>query len=103
MLVEAQRTDVTEPFRVVDQGPAVGDDGVVDGVPVAPEFLGHVADGLAPPTDLVGRPPSRAVGQGQTWRSDPVIDLGPGPPVALSLPAREAPLVPHEGDLAAGH
>jgi hypothetical protein len=38
---------------VVDQDFAIGDDGVVHGVPVAPELLGHLVDGATLATDIL--------------------------------------------------
>ena len=39
-LVETERLHDTEPVGVVDQGSAIGDDGVIHRVPVAPELDG---------------------------------------------------------------
>ena len=86
-----------------NQGFAVGEDGVVDGVPLAAEVLGHAIDVAPEAAHLKGRPTTSPVGQAEMWRRDPVVDLGPGDLVAHGLEADEAPLVPHQGDLSPGH
>jgi len=46
VLVDPEDPDAVEPGRVVDQDPpALGEDGVVGGVPRDPESLGNAGDG----------------------------------------------------------
>ncbi len=53
---------------VIDQGGAIGDDGVVDGVPVSAELDGHLVDRAAPASDLFGHPPPGPVPKRQARR-----------------------------------
>ena len=63
-LVEPERADVAEALGVVDERLAVGDDGVVDGVPVTAELPGHLVDAPCAPADL-------SVAQRPAGRSSP--------------------------------
>jgi len=59
-LVEPQRLDDAETVRVVvDKGRPLGDDRIVDGVPVAAELPGDPAHAARTASHLLGDPPSR--------------------------------------------
>ena len=80
-LVEPERGDLADAVVVSDeQGLAIGDDGVVDGVPVTSELGGHLVDAPGAAADLVGGPPGGAVGHHLAGRGDPVVLLGPTDP-----------------------
>ena len=94
-LVEAERADGTITIRViVTKRLAIGDDGVVHGVPVTSELAGDLVDGSREATDLLGDPTPRPVGHRHPGRADPRVLLGPGDPRAQLVRAGEAPLVP---------
>jgi len=61
---------------VIDQGFAIGDDGVVDRVPIAAELFGHLVDAASAPADLFGDPAAGSVGHGKTRRPDAIILFG---------------------------
>ena len=64
VLVDADDGDPVEPGRVVDQNPlALGEDGVVGGVPGHPEGLGDPGDGQVLAHDPLQRPAQPAAGQ----------------------------------------
>ncbi len=70
---------MADPDRVVDKHGAVGDDGVVDGVPVTAELDGDFVHRAPPPPHLLGQPPPGPIGQGQPGeamaRSSTVQDM----------------------------
>ena len=63
-LVEAEGLDGPEPVGVIDQSGAVGDDGVVHRVPVAPELDSDLVDTAGVAADLFGDPPAGPVASG---------------------------------------
>ena len=95
-LVEAEGIDVPDPFGVVDQGGPVGDDGVVDGVPVAAQLPGQIADGPTPAADLFGHPPPGPVRHRQARCGDVRGGLGERPDLTVLRRADPAALVPHQ-------
>ena len=78
-LVQAQGVDLADPVRVLDQGLAVGDDDVVDGVPVTAELAGQIRDRAATAADLLSDPPAGPVGHHQPGRPDRGHRLGDRP------------------------
>ena len=64
--------------RVVHQRLAVGDDGLVDGVPVTAEVPGHFVDRTGVPSHLFGGPTSCPAGHDQAGEGDARILFGPG-------------------------
>jgi len=95
-LVEAEGLDRAEATRVIDQGSAIGDDGVVDRVPVAAQFGGHLVHTARAPADLFGDPPAGPVGHGQTRRRDAVVLLGPAAVGAVGIRTAPPVLVPEQ-------
>lgn len=93
-LVETRGTDLSAPIKVVDQGFAIGDDGVVDGVPVAAELLGHLIDCAALAGDVFSDLERGSSSRLHPRMSDPLISLCPAP--LRAVPVRTAPpaLVP---------
>ena len=61
-LVQAEGHHVAEAFRVLHEGHAIGDDRVVDRVPVATQLLGHLVDAAPPEPHLARRPSPSAIG-----------------------------------------
>ena len=95
-LVQPERGHRADPIRVVDEPAAVGDDRVVDRVPVAAEIMSDLRDGAAVTPDLEGHPPPGPVGQLQTRRRDRLTGLGPRGRRTRPLGAAPAALVPHQ-------
>src|ERR1035437_4378002 len=98
-LIEAQGRNRPEALRVVvDQGGAIGDDRVVDRVPVTPEFDGDLvhAAGVAP--DLFGGPPASPVAHRHARSTDAQLLCDPGPRGACLFRALP-PVVAGTGDL----
>lgn len=77
-LIEPERGRDPDACRVIHQPAAVGDDRVVDRVPVTAQVLGDLADRAAVEADLVGRPAARPVSQPQPCSRDRRCGLGPG-------------------------
>ncbi len=64
VLVHADDLDLVEPVRIVDQHPAaLGDDGVVGGVPRHAQTLGDPGHGQVLAHDADQRPPQRSTGE----------------------------------------
>lgn len=59
--VEAERLHGADPTGIVDQGGAIRDHGVVDGVPVTSQLLGDLVDAAGVAAYLLSRPSSRPV------------------------------------------
>lgn len=98
-LVEAERVHGADAFGVgLEQRLAVGEDGVVDGVPVTAQILGDLADRPAQPPDLAGRPPRRPGGHRHPGSGDALIDMGPRPGQTGRLRAAPTVLAPHQPD-----
>ena len=97
-LVEAECVDLAEAARVVDQHLAVGDDDVVDRVPVTTELRGHLVDRAALAPNVLGRPQCCAPGQLHPRVGDPVVLLGPAAIRAVGVLAAPSPLVPVQRD-----
>ena len=96
-LVEPQRLDDAETVRVVvDKGRPLGDDRIVDGVPVAAELPGDPAHAARTASHLLGDPPSRPIGHLETPRRDAGVLLGPRTHRARGFGAPEPTLVPDE-------
>jgi hypothetical protein len=74
--VEAEGVDEADAGGVVDKRCAVGEDGVVDSVPVAAELLGEVGHRAAASANLLGHPPPGPVRHHQPGRSDRRGGLG---------------------------
>lgn len=75
---------------MVDEGLAVGD----DGVPVAPELLGHLVHGAALATHVLGGSKRGSSGQLHPRVGDPVVLFGPTATRAVDLLAAPPTLVP---------
>jgi len=75
---------------------SVGDDGVIDGVPVTTELDGDLLDAASAAPDLLGRPPAGPIGQHRSRRGDRRLLGGPGPSPARHVAARPAVLAPHQ-------
>jgi hypothetical protein len=95
-LVQPQGIDVADAVGILDQRRAVGDDGVVDRVPVASEFDGHLVDAALVAADLFSDPPASAVGHHEARRCDVSSGLGERSDRARSCRADPAALVPHQ-------
>jgi hypothetical protein len=77
-LIEPEGFDGSETLRIViDQGGAVGDDGVVDCVPVTPELEGDLVHAAGVATDLLGDPTPGPVAHGHAGSTDALVFLGP--------------------------
>ena len=94
--VEAQRSDDADAVLVIDQGLAVGEEGVVNGVPVTAQFLRHLSHAASAATHLLGDPASRAVAQTESARCDQRILFGPRAVWTRGLGTAETSLVPHQ-------
>ena len=96
-LVEPEGAHLADAFLIrVEQGFAIGDDGVVHGVPVAAELLGHLVDAARTTADLDRRPPSRPRGQHLARPGNPIILLGPRAHGAVPVGTHPPALVPHQ-------
>jgi hypothetical protein len=95
-LVQAQGVDRADPAGVLDQRGPIGDDGVVDGVPVTAQLTGQIGDGAATAADLFGHPPAGPVGHHQPGRRDPGRRLCEGPDRTARRGAGPPALVPHQ-------
>lgn len=96
-LVEAERRAGVLAVEVaVDERLAIGDNGIVHGVPVTAEVACDL--GLRPcePANLDGRPSPRPRGHRHPRRRDPRVLLASARPRAIGLGAAKAPLVPAE-------
>lgn len=92
-LVRAQRVDRPDSGGVgFQQRFAVGDDHVVDRVPVAAQLGREVGHGSPMPADLHGRRTCRACGHQHPWRGDPLVDIGPRPDRTQRLAATQTML-----------
>jgi hypothetical protein len=103
VFVEPEGAHVVKAIRVIHQGRSVGEDGVVDGVPVTSELFGDLIDGPAVLAHFKGRPPPGTVDHLEPWGGNALVDLGPGARRATLLSAAESSLVPHQADLAPDH
>ncbi len=65
-LIEPKGANYPEAIWILGQGLAVGEDGVVDGMPVTAEFFGHLGDAARAAPHLFGDPATRTVGHLQT-------------------------------------
>ena len=74
----------------------VGDDGVVDGVPVTAQIHGHLVHAPGVTTDLGGGAPGGSGGEHLSRSGDPVVLLGPRTHRAVGIGARPPALVPHQ-------
>ena len=95
-LIEAHRRDLPDPVRVFDQRGAVGDHGVVDGVPVTTEIARDLVHGPAVSAHLGGGPPTCPVGHRQPGGADRGVLAGPRPGPTGRVRAAPAVLVPHQ-------
>ncbi len=95
-LVQPERDRLTDPVGVLDERGAVGEDGVVDGVPVASELDGDLIHGAAVPADLFGHPPPGSIGHPEPGRGDRWVLGGPGADRARRVRASPAMLAPDE-------
>ena len=95
-LVETEGLHRSEPVFVFHQGGAVGDDGVVDGVPVTTELDSDLVHGPGVTADLFGDPPSGPIRQHQSLGCDARLVLGPAAARTGRLRAVPPELVPRE-------
>jgi hypothetical protein len=95
-LVEAQGAHLPDTGRVLHKGGAVGDDGVVDGVPVAAELPGDLGHGAAQSADLFRHPPPRPVRHRPTRRGHPRVLAGERSRRAALVGTEQSVLVPHQ-------
>jgi len=96
-LIEPERVDrAVATGVVVDEGGAVGDDGVVDGVPITAELHGDLVDGARVAPHLFGHPAPCPIGHCHTWRGDAGVLLGPRSAGTRCLTAAPPALVPHK-------
>jgi hypothetical protein len=98
VLVETERPHVAEALGILDESGSVGENGVIDGVPVTAEVLGHFKHGASVLADLERRPASGAVGHLQSRGGDAGLDLCPGALRAVELDAAEPSFVPDKHD-----
>jgi hypothetical protein len=96
-LVQAEGVDRADPVDISGQECfAVGDDRVVDSVPVTAQLLGDLVHRPAQLADLAGRPPCCPGRHRHPGRGDALIDMSPRPGRAQWLGAVQALLVPHQ-------
>jgi len=96
-LVESEGGDLADAILVgLEQGFAIGDDGVVHGVPVTPELAGHLVHTPGMLADLESRPPGGAGGEELSRSGDPVVLLGPAAHGAITVRAHPPALPPHQ-------
>src|ERR1019366_2551017 len=96
-LVEPEGPHHTKTFGViVHQRGAIGDDGVVDRVPVAPELEGDLVHAAGMSTDLLGDPTPGPVAHRHAGGTDALVLLGPRTNRTGGLGAPPATLVPDE-------
>jgi len=95
-LVQAERVDRPDAAGVFDQRCPVGDDRVVDGVPVTTQLCGDLGHGAAQPADLCAGPAARSIRHRPTHGGDPRVLGGPGAHRAVPVRAAPAVLAPHQ-------
>lgn len=94
-LVEAERLNGAKARRiVVDQGAPIGDDGVIDRMPVTAELGGDLVDAAGVASDLFGDPATGPVAHGHAGGTDAFVLFGPRPHRTRRLGAAPAALVP---------
>lgn len=94
-LVDTERLHRPDPIDISGQQRSpVGDDGVVDGVPVRPQISRNLADGAASAADLDRRPTPGPIGDRQPRGGDAVVFVGLGGDPAPPPPATPAMLAP---------
>jgi hypothetical protein len=98
-LIQTQRGDGADTARVVDQGGAVGDDGVVDGVPVAAKLDGDLVDRAGVAADLLGHPPPGPIRHHQPGRRDARVRPRPRRHRTITVEALPAHLPPAQPGL----
>ncbi|MCU1490194.1 MAG: hypothetical protein JWM85_1599 [Acidimicrobiaceae bacterium] len=94
--VEPERAHLTDAIRMLDERLAIGEHGVVHGVPVAAELACDLVHAASAPPDLLGDPPTGTISHGKAWRSNPRILLGEAGLRAVRLRAAPASLVPEQ-------
>ncbi len=88
-LVDTQRIHAAHPIDIgVQQCLAIGDHGVVDGVPVRTQLSSDIADRPAVAADLDRRPPTSTIGDRESCRRDPRVFMSPA---ALPAPRPRTP------------
>jgi len=97
-LVQTQGRHVTEALLVVDEGFAVAQEGVVDGVPGAAQLFGDLLNAAPVFADLFREPTTRSVGRQVPRERDATVLLGPGPRRTQSVRAEEPTFVPDQAD-----
>ncbi len=95
-LIEPESVDRAEATGQVDECCAVGNDGVVDGVPVAAELDRHLVHTAGAAADLLGNPTTRSGGDRHSRRRDPLVLLGPGTRRAVGIGTAPTALVPDQ-------
>ena len=96
-LIEPDRRRLADPLRVViDEGGAVGDHGVVDGVPVTAQLDADLVDRAATAADLLGHPAPSPIRQHQPRRGDRPVLAGPRAHRTRRARAAPAMLAPHQ-------
>ena len=74
MLIDADDLHVVEAVRIVDQDPAaLGQDGVVGGVPGDPQSVGDPSDGQVLTHDPFQRPPQATARELRPWLGSQVV------------------------------
>jgi len=84
-LIETEGGDFIEASGVLDEYFAVGEDRVVDRVPVATELSSHLSDAAPVSAHLQRDPAASPIGQLEPGCSDASIDLGPASPPAVEI------------------
>ena len=96
-LIEAERLDQSDALGVIiDQCLAVTKKGVVDGVPVAAQFLGDLLDAAPVLADLLGQPTTGPVGHEQARERNASINLAPTGPGTIRIGTEEPSFVPDD-------
>ena len=93
-LVEPERTDVSKAPGMLDQRLAIAHHGVVDGMPITPELLGHLGDAPRAASHLGGHPASGTVGHRHPRSCDTRVLLGPAAHRTVRVITAPPPLVP---------
>ena len=78
-LIEPERGHRADAVGVLDQRGAIGDHGVVDGVPIRAELDGDLVDRATPPSDLFAGPSAGPIRHRHPATGDTIFVLEPRP------------------------
>ena len=95
-LIQPQGSDRAEAVRVLDERFAIRAHGLVDGVPVALQRVGHIVDAAAGFADCPGGPTAGPIGDVHPGSSNPAVLFSPGLLRTITVDAPPSALVPEE-------